>query len=355
MLIYLSILDLFSFQKPGDDLIIGVDVGYGYTKAIAENGDSLIFPSAVGTGYERKMEKLINAGQSETDNYDLIIEHNGERRHYFVGNLAILQSPDAARPFSDDRSKAEEIQPALLTAISRLAKGDKVTLITGLPLEPFFKQARSLKNSLEKMSGMQVILNGERLVIQLDQVIMFPQAVAAMYAQIKKNNNGNSGVVGLIDMGFRTTDIIMFDLSEKKFLDSYKETLPYGMNNIVIGIQDEIKNETGYTASLEQIEQSLMKQKPLFFDRREYDVVEMASRQESSLRNFIVSNIKRRWRDKQKELKMVYLVGGGAFLLQSGISEFADCEVVRGAQFANARGYMLRGLAAKENGFTISS
>jgi plasmid segregation protein ParM len=336
-------------------MIIGVDVGYGYTKAIAENGESLIFPSAVGTGYERKMEKLINTRQSDTDNYDLVIEHNGEKKHYFVGNLAILQSSDAARPFSDDRSKAEEIQPALLTAIAGLAKGDKVTLVTGLPLEPFFKQAQSLKTSLEKMSGIQVVLNGERFVIQLEQVIMFPQAVAAMYAQIKKNNNGKSGMVGLIDMGFRTTDIIMFDLSERKFMDSYKETLPYGMNNIVIGIQDEIKNDTGYTASLEQIEQSLMKQRLLFFDRKEYDVVEMASRQESSLRNYIVSNIKRRWRDKQKELKMVYLVGGGAFLIRSGISEFADCEVVQGAQFANARGYMLRGLAARENGFAVSN
>lgn len=328
-------------------MIIGVDVGYGYVKAVAENGESLLFPSVVGTGFERKMEKLFHGGQSESDNYDLVVKGD-EEQHYFVGNLAILQSPDAARPFSDDRSKAEEIQPALLTSIGKLCKGEKVTLVTGLPLEPFFKQAPLLKSSLEKMSGINVSVNGEESTIEFEQVIMFPQAVAAMYSVLKRNNIGASGVVGLIDMGFRTTDIIMFDLAEKKFLDSFKETIPHGMNDIVVGIQDELKNETGYTANLEQIEKALVKQRPLFFHRREYDVVDIAASEEKSLKSLIVSNIKRRWRDKQKELKKVYLAGGGAFILQPGISEFSDCEVVQDAQFANARGYLLKGLAMQE-------
>lgn len=73
-------------------MIIGVDVGYGYTKAMAENGESLVFPSVVGTGFERKLNKLIPSGVSEADNYDLII-NGDEPQHYFVGNLAILHSP----------------------------------------------------------------------------------------------------------------------------------------------------------------------------------------------------------------------------------------------------------------------
>lgn len=329
--------------------VIGVDVGYGYTKAIAENGESIIFPSVVGSGFERRIEKMFQVGQSDSDNYDLIIEDpDGEERHYFVGNLAILQSPDAARPFSDDRSKAEEIKPALLTAVARLSRGEKVTLVTGLPLEPFRLQAPALKRSLEKMSGLHVVLNGEKLTIEFEQVIMFPQALAAMYGVLKRNNLGSAGVIGLIDMGFRTTDIIMFDLAEKKFLENYKETIPHGMNDIVVGVQDVIKNETGYTANLEAIEQALIKQRPLFFNRREYDVWDIASKLEKSLKSLIVSNIKRRWRDKQKELKTVYLAGGGAFLLQPGISEFAESEVLQDAQFANARGYLLKGLAVQE-------
>lgn len=198
-------------------MILGADAGYGYVKAIAENGDSVIFPSVVGSGCERKIEKMLQGGQSDSDNYDLVI--NGldrETQHYFVGNLAILQSPDAARPFSDDRSKAEEIKPALLTAIARLSKGEKITLVTGLPLEPFFLQAPSLKNSLEKMSGVQVALNGEESTIEIEQVIMLPQAVAAMYGVLKRNNVGSTGVVGLSTWGLGPQTLLCLKFRGRK-------------------------------------------------------------------------------------------------------------------------------------------
>jgi len=329
-------------------MIIGVDVGYGYTKAVAESGETLIFPSVVGRGFERKLEKLISNSSSDSDNYDLVINVD-EPEHYFIGNLAILHSPDAARPFSNDRSSAEEIKPALMTAVAKLSKGDPATLVTGLPLEPFFKQAKALKSSLEKMSGTEIILNGEPAKIVFDQVIMFPQAVASIYGQLKRSNPGASGLVGLVDMGFRTTDIILFDLATKKMLDAYKDTISHGMNDVVVAVQDEIKDDSGDAPSLEWIEQALIQERPLHFNRKDYDIVDMAAKQEKALKNLIVSNITRRWRSQLKKLKVVYLAGGGAFILQSGISQFANCEIMQNAQFANAQGYLLKGLSMQEN------
>lgn len=329
-------------------MIIGVDVGYGYTKAMAENGESLVFPSVVGTGFERKLDKLIPSGVSEADNYDLII-NGDEPQHYFVGNLAILHSPDAARPFSDNRSNAEEIKPALLTAVARLSKGESCTLVTGLPLEPYLKQAKSLKSSLEKLSGTEVVLNGEQTKIAFDRVIMFPQAVAAIYGQLKRNHLGSNGLVGLVDMGYRTTDIILYDLTYRKMLDEYRDTVTCGMNDVVVGIRNEIKTETGDAPNLEWIEQALIQQRPLYFNRRDYDVIDMAAKQEKAVRNLIVSHISRLWRDQIKKIRVVYLAGGGAFMLQSGISQFANCEVIQNAQMANAYGYLLKGLSEQEN------
>ncbi|HOV80125.1 MAG TPA: ParM/StbA family protein [Bacillota bacterium] len=329
-------------------MIVGVDVGYGYTKAMAENGESLVFPSVVGTGFERKLDKLMPSGASEADNYDLII-NGDEPQHYFVGNLAILHSHDAARPFSDNRSNAEEIKPALLTTVARLSKGDNCTLVTGLPLEPYLKQAKMLKNSLEKLSGIEVILNSEKAKIVFDRVIMFPQAVAAIYGQLKRNCLGSNGLVGLVDMGYRTTDMILYDLAYRKILDEYRDTVTCGMNDVVVGIRNEIKSETGDAPNLEWIEQSLIQQKPLYFNRKEYDVIDMAAKQEKALRNLVLSHIARLWRDQMKKLKLVYLAGGGAFMLQSGISQFANCEVVQNAQMANAYGYLLKGLSEQEN------
>ncbi|OPX89483.1 MAG: hypothetical protein A4E53_01560 [Pelotomaculum sp. PtaB.Bin104] len=332
-------------------MIIGVDVGYGYTKAIAENGESVVFPSVVGTGFERKLDRLMPSGASEADNYDLIISriNRDEPQRYFVGNLAILHSHDAARPFSDNRSSAEEIKPALLTAVARLSKDEGCTLVTGLPLEPYLKQAKSLKSSLEKLSGTEVILNSEQTKIAFDRVIMFPQAVAAIYGQLKRNHLGSNGLVGLVDMGYRTTDIILYDLTYRKILDEYRDTVTCGMNDVVVGIRNEIKTETGDAPNLEWIEQALIQQKPLYFNKRDYDVVDIAARQEKAVRNLIVSHISRLWRDQIKKLKVLYLAGGGAFMLQSDISQFANCEVVQNAQMANAHGYLLKGLSEQEN------
>lgn len=212
-------------------MIIGVDVGYGYEKAMAENGESL-----VGTGFERRLDKLMPSGASEADDYDIIV-NGDEPQHYFVGNLAILHSPDATRPFSDNRSSADEIKPVLLTAVARLSKSESCVLVTGLPLEPYLKQAKHLKSSLEKLSGTEVILNGEQTKVVFDRVIMFPQAVAAIYGQLKKNHIGSNGLVGLVDMGYRTIDIIL------------------------------------------------------------YDVIDMAAKQEKALRNLVILHISRLWRD----------------------------------------------------------
>lgn len=270
-------------------MIIGVDVGYGYEKAMAENGESLVFPSVVGTGFERRLDKLMPSGASEPDDYDIIV-NGDEPQHYFVGNLAILHSPDdATRPFSDNRSSDDEIKPVLLTAVARLSKSESCVLVTGLPLEPYLKQAKHLKSSLEKLSGTEVILNEEQTKVVFDRVIMFPQAVEAIYGQLKKNHLWSNGLVGLVDMGYRTIDIIL------------------------------------------------------------YDVIDMAAKQEKALRNLVISHISRLWKDQIKKLKLVYLAGGGAFMLQSGISQFANCEVVQNAQMANAYGYLLKGYSEQES------
>ena len=330
-------------------MIIGVDVGYGYTKSVADNGQRAIFPSVVGTGFERKMERMMYEGIiNDSDNYDLVVRNGDERRRYFVGNLALLHSRDATRPFSDERDTPEEIKPQLLAAVGSLCQNEPVTLVTGLPLEPFSKYARSLKSSLERLSGAEVILNNNPVAIKFESVILFPQAVAALYGQLLRSKNGPAGAVGLVDVGFRTTDIVVFDLGTKKVLEGYNDTIIAGTNDVVTAIQDEIKKDAGIAPNPEWIEQALRQNKVMYFNKREYDLAGMAAERENSLGEIIASRVARRWSDIQKKLKVVYLAGGGALLAQAAMSKIAPCEVVSDCQYANAVGYLLKGLGKKE-------
>jgi hypothetical protein len=70
----------------------------------------------------------------------------------------------------------------------------------------------------------------------------------------------------------------------------------------------------------------------------------LAIKQKKALETLLVANIRRRWRDHEKKLKVVYLAGGGASIIREGVSEFANCEIIRNAQFANAKGYLQKGI-----------
>ncbi|SHJ45095.1 plasmid segregation actin-type ATPase ParM [Desulfofundulus thermosubterraneus DSM 16057] len=330
-------------------MIIGIDTGYGYTKAAAESGERVLFPSVVGTGFERRMAGMVYDGTSEADNYELVVPGDTPE-HYFIGYLALSQARDAARPFSDERSNAEEIRPLLLAAVGALCKGEPVTMVTGLPLEPFFKQAPGLKKSLERLSGTEILLNGSPVKIVFEDVIMFPQAVGALYGHLVRGGIRPSGVVGLVDVGFKTTDIILYDAGAKKPLEGYVDTIPAGTNDVVVAVQDEIKREVGMAPNPEWVEEAVIRGIPLTFDRRKFDVPGMAAAKSAQLAELVASRVARRWSDCLKRLEVVFLAGGGAALVQGAVSRLARCEVMPDSQFANAAGFLAKGLVTVARG-----
>lgn len=330
-------------------MIIGIDTGYGYTKAMAESGERVLFPSVLGAGFERRMGGMVYEGSSEADNYDLVVLGDTPE-HYFVGHLALSQARDAARPFSDERSTAGEIKPLLLAAVGALCKGEPVTLVTGLPLEPFFKQAPGLKRSLESLSGTEILLNGSPVKIVFEDVIMFPQAVGALYGHLVRGGLRPSGMVGLIDIGYKTTDIILYDAGAKKPLEGYADTIPAGTNDVVVAVQDEIKREVGMAPNPEWVEEAVIRGIPLTFDRRKFDVPGMVAAKSAQLAELVASRVARRWSDCLKRLEVVFLAGGGATLVQGAVSRLARCEVLPDSQFANAAGFLAKGLVAVARG-----
>jgi plasmid segregation protein ParM len=67
---------------------IGLDIGYGYTKAVASNGKKIIFPSLVGEGFKRQYGGLFFEHKLNTDNMHVEIDGTD----YFIGKLASMES-----------------------------------------------------------------------------------------------------------------------------------------------------------------------------------------------------------------------------------------------------------------------
>ena len=97
-----------------------------------------------------------------------------------------------------------------------------VHLVTGLPLEQYTHKKEEFRNML-KSFRVTAYFKGVDLkkVISFDKVTIFPQAAGAVYSSIMDNLTSyliQGSYLGLIDIGFRTTDIISFMVEDTLIL-----------------------------------------------------------------------------------------------------------------------------------------
>src|SRR5690625_2728887 len=99
---------------------VAVDLGYGFVKGISSlNGKRCLFPSIVGTGFERNIGNVFS-GREEQDLSNMHINYNGE--DYFVGELA-KESKNSSRIYEQERFKHEYTKILLNVAIQILTHG----------------------------------------------------------------------------------------------------------------------------------------------------------------------------------------------------------------------------------------
>ena len=128
--------------------VVGVDIGFGFTKAT--NGkDTLVFKSIFGEATDIQFREHLLSSTSPEEH--LHVELEGES--FFVGELAERQSH--VRSFTLDQNQfiTNFAKIMAMAALSRLVSAnDTVNLVTGLPVS-FYRRHR------EELSG---LLLGQR-------------------------------------------------------------------------------------------------------------------------------------------------------------------------------------------------
>jgi len=329
---------------------IGIDLGYGFVKAIAETNRTMLFPSVVAKGAKRSFGGLFGG---ESKDYEVIV--NGER--YYVGELALTQKADATRAFDEERH-AHFSTPVLVgTVLAVLAPANQpVHVATGLPLRYYGEHGEKFAETLRRMNftvEMPGIYQGARRVAVGD-VTLFPQAASALYAEIlnEKGELKNAemvtrgGLLGVVDVGYKTTDFMLVDMDGPEVLEDFSDTLGMGMSDVYKAVQGVVRDETGESIDILQVENYALKGEMWFMGRR-HDLRGIVRDAGMSLAQSIVDRLNLSWRDKKKFLRRLYVAGGGAMLVGPYL-DTGDCpvEVVAAPQFANARGYLA--VAAKK-------
>lgn len=219
-----------------DIQIIGADIGRGFSKGYTEyNGlkKECVFKSITGEG------KDINNINEYKD--PIYIKIN-DKEDYFIGLLAEKESYTPIRN-SKDSKISETVEILLYAILNKIAIADKVKIMLGVPYKMFRKSV--LEEVIQKYKGKKVIikdnLQGGTKTITINDISIFRESDAALMWQIRDKQENNKPL-GMINVGFRTTEIAYYDKG-LKFNNKRSNTLEYGNRTALSYVQDMLAED----------------------------------------------------------------------------------------------------------------
>lgn len=345
-------------------LLVGIDLGYGQVKIFSE-GKSKKFVSAVGTPISSFGRATAVATEEELLN-SLAMTWNGQT--YYVGKNAIVNTRNGRLTLRQDKTATDHNIVKLLTGLALLMDEDQeyaeFDVVTGLPVLEYKNEAENLKQTL--LNGGKVFAfdmhYGPKIVrkkLFIRQAEVISQGEGAFYDFIldKTGNIVNkraelvSGTVMVVDMGYRTTDIVTME--NGRYLETLSDQLNKGVNSIHQEVLRLIMQEVGVKKELREMDE-IVRTGVLFHNRKEIDVNKIIDKVAVPYAEDIVENLHIISNDTLGSVNHVILTGGGAEIIYSFVgaqlNKIVDSSVMENAEFTNATGYFKYGLLLKSAG-----
>lgn len=228
--------------------LIGLDVGYGFVK-VTDGRVGYSFPSVVGEGHNKPTFNVKSAELSVIDDLKIGFEDD----LYFVGKSAIRHSKFAHRDLSYTRAISDDLEILFFSALSPFCSNpvNEFRVVTGLPVERMHLAddlAKRVKG--EKMLSLFIDGKLQEVKIDIDDVVVVPQPLGT-YWSVYLNGLGQiaeplEGHTGIVDVGFRTTDLAAVEDSE--YIPEKSKTVPVGL----VTAYSDIANYLATTYGLEK-------------------------------------------------------------------------------------------------------
>ena len=173
-------------KKMGNNIIIGVDHGYGYIKSA-----STIFKSGV--------EELPIKPPFMEDILEL------KNRTFVVGQIR--------NEHPADKTKTDEYYNLTLVSLAKEMKSNGITeaknviLASGLPYSFFSAQKDQFKEYLLKKKILNFTYEGQKYHVELKDVHIYPQGLPVLAKELDKYKEKT---ISVVDIGSRTIDVITY-------------------------------------------------------------------------------------------------------------------------------------------------
>ena len=305
------------------------DVGYSTVKT-----DLFMMPAVVGTS--RKIRYQTGLG-SDNIMFNLKVKVNEEE--YFVGELAKKQSDQVFYSLDEDRYKSVEANVLLETVLGLMAGGgEEVGVVTGLPLD-YLKHKESLQ---AKLNGTHVTrINGVKKITHVKNAIVLPQPMGVFFDRLMDrtgnivNNSYANSTVGIVDIGFGSTDIAY--VKNMEFIDKYSKSTDIALNSVFKSVGEAIYQEFGITKELYELENEVLKE-TIRIKGQEYDVSSLIDSTKKSVANKLIAWISTIWKN-QPEIDEIIIAGGGGIALYPYLKKEIDSKLADNPQLAILNGY----------------
>ena len=318
-------------------VILGVDLGYGDTKLVTEGNKKAKFPSRWTPAESR------NWGIG--GNIPVISVNDGES--FIFGEDATgtnLREPQGDGRLTDPNA-IQLLAGALWTSgIGHEGEKTDVTLSSGVQLGSFDREVVEAAKLLEGKTLKIKSAQGTEQDFKISKLVMRPQGVgAAIYALnhgILKTQYGN-GVI--IDIGFKTTDVLTINLKNMEPIIEDSFSIQAGIGDVVSGMSKVIGKQTGFVVPPDVARDAIGEK--IVFKQNEIGGPELSGPLLDQLALRIVNEVEETLREDMNRITALLPVGGGSILIGNKLDTIAPGHMIKvppeDMQFANVLGYKI--------------
>lgn len=320
--------------------LIGIDIGYGFVKA-TDSRVGYVFPSVVGNG---SSDLLLRTGLQRLEPTDELRVSVGGAL-YYVGNLAIRHSRMAYRSLSATREEGNDLLVLFLSTLSLFCHEplNSFAVVTGLP-PGRMHQAEELMRTLKGQH--QVIRHTasgpEEVNIRVERITVVPQPLGTYWSRVLDSRgkvvdeHSLQDRVGIIDVGFRTSDLVTVEDGE--YISEKSRTVPTGLAAAYEEIASSILREHGVEREIHALDEAVIRGEINVSGQR-VEISVLRDQAYERLATKIFVEVRSAW--QLAEYDHVYITGGGGKALERFLKpQFTQAALIEEPVTANSRGYL---------------
>lgn len=320
---------------------IGVDLGFGFVK-VTDGLQDYVFPSVVGAGQNLAYRSELTTYLDPIDNLSITIDE----KPYFVGELAIRQSEFPSRSLGENHAREKNTKILLLAALALFAPNDvqAFNVITGLATSYYLGFKDELADMIKGSHKVTINTDGVEHTksIVVEQVKIIPQPLGTLFHKLMDPQGAlvdkemGRSRIGIIDVGFRTTDFAVVDRLE--YIDKLSYSSITGMAKAYALIAEYLRNE--FRVYKENFElDTVVREAKIKIAGKNHVLNKVKKDAFDQVASKIITEMDSLW--DRRELDMILVSGGGGqALAEVLLPDYETAVVVDDAQMANARGYL---------------